>query len=189
MEGKYPALTRVVMSKGYASIDQEEKIRIQDEIGQAVLSDVVAWGRALPDDQRRLFIWAVFTCMGYEVAVAIAKETVLRPILEDDEATLLNTHKDAMNRVREKRQALEAREQVVEEREQVVKAAQEELAIKERQYERQNAVLVREIKFETSRRCEVEQLLATRTAELEIMQQEIARLRKIEDAVKLLKSL
>jgi len=171
----YPTLAKVVMSKGYASIDQEEKIKIQDEIGRAILSDVVAWGRALPDDQRRLFVWAVFTCMGYEVAVAIAKETVLRPILEDDEATLLNTHKEAMNRVRAREEALD------------VQLAQRDGRIEE--LAKQNAALLSMLDAAKKQADDYGQAVYELRIQHSQDVAEIARLRKIEDAVKLLKSL
>ncbi len=175
MEGKYPTLSKVVTSKGYASIDLQEKLKIQDEIGQSVLHEVAAWGRALPDEQRRLFVWAVFTCMGHEVAVEIVKQALLRPILEDGEATLLNTHREAMAKV--------------EAREKVVKEAEFAVTVKEQRMEAENEGL----------RHTCQQLRNELTAERDAsdrarntireMQAEVARLQKIEDAVKLLKSL
>ena len=182
MDSKYPTLYKVVTSSGCASIDLPEKLKIQDEIGQAVLHEVAAWGRALPDDQRRLFIWAVFTCMGHEVAVEITRQTLIVPLLKEGEATLLSAHKEAMAQVQEKRRAVEAREKDLAE-------AEFAITVKEQALGQANTRLIHQIEQETAARGEAEQALSDRIRDLTDARQEIARLRKIEDAVKLLKSL
>lgn len=175
VDSKYPTLSKVVTSKGYANIDLQEKLKIQDEIGQGVLHEVAAWGRALPDEQRRLFVWAVFTCMGHEVAVEIVKQALLRPILEDGEATLLNTHKEAMNRVRAREEALD------------VQLAERDGRIEE--LAKQNAYLLSMLDAAKKQADDYGQAVYELRMQHSQDVAEIARLRKIEDAVKLLKSL
>lgn len=54
----------------------------QDEIGHSTRTELKEFEKGLESDERRTFIWAVFSCLDIDTAVSIVKETYLQRLFE-----------------------------------------------------------------------------------------------------------
>jgi hypothetical protein len=177
MESKeqFATVTRTVNSRGGASLNLNDKLAVQDEFGKATMDQIVAYARALDNTQRKMFVWCAFTCLGYESAVEIVNETLLRPMLAQAEETLSKAHEAAMGAVYAKEKALEHDRVLIEGQ--------------LREAQRHTDALQASVLAERAAREALQTRCEGLRAEVDALKAENARLAEIEAAVKLLNSL